>query len=763
MTRGQHRAIYELERVKKTNPNEFDFELAQDTSNGYLIVKISIRIGQIETRPGGLIFREREDFFLMIPADFPFVYPSLFVKHLRFAGFPHVNWRKHLCLYQSKIEWNPADGIYGYLDRLNQWLRRAAINDMDPIEGPLHPPVNITDYNQIPFVIQANCPVEAGESWFGLAEILEYPNRFELVGWNDLSGDWNKERYPALAIILPSSLPLEFPENGKEFFSELNRIGMDSENILINLRLAAILTPKDKNAYIILGIPMRRSPEGKLKHHIVVWAIEADKANSLRIATPSSEDNDELESIKSELNKLTYSIFELTQIKWCPVMENRSEITVRRDKESPVSWFSGKKVLILGCGALGSWAAEIIARTNPALIHLVDNSKVNPGLIVRQNYTLNDIGSQKATALAQRIKNLVAPNCIIQDFHQEAHGFLSERYDQISYYDIILDCTASSIFQMKIEKDWQNFQKKTPPIISLVIDAKAQSCLNIVLESKSNCGIYDAYVKLKNRICIEHTHEDIIESFYTDRVTSNLFQPEPGCSDPTFSGSTADITSLVSTALNLSVGHIISDQIPMGIAFSTHIINRKQGSLDLIRLESSKILQIENYRVCISPQTFIVARSCILQNNRKRSEHHETGGLLWGLWDDAVGVIWIFDASGPPSDSLHDPGHFSCGVDGTGQEHIQRLMKSKGTCGFIGYWHTHPFMPSEQSLKDIHGMATLVSHLGLNKKKALMLIFGRTGGMPKVGVYIYESQSLFETSESISVSTGQFVMETPVV
>jgi integrative and conjugative element protein (TIGR02256 family) len=762
MTPGQQRAVRELERVNIANPGGFDFEILRETAEGRLVVTVSIRLGPMETRPGGLALREREDFYFIISPDFPFEHPSIEVAHRRFAGFPHVNWSRNICLYQSKVEWNPADGIYGFLDRLKIWLNRAALNDMDPIEGPLHPPFNIPDYNQIPFVIRANCPVEAGGHWFGLAELKKFPNRFELVGWNDLSGPWPDGCLPALAIILPSVLPIEFPENGKDLFAELDKFGIDRDRILKNLRLAAILTPEDQIAYIVLAIPMRRSPEGQIKHHIAVWAIDSDNVNRLRTAVPSNGDCEGIKALKAEMNDLIYSIFELTPIKWCRVMEDRSEIVLRRDIGSPVSWFAGKRVLILGCGALGSWAAEFVARANPSLIHLVDNSQVKPGLIARQNYTLEDIGSCKAEALAKRLRSLTSSGTI-QDFNREAHRFLIEKPEQLNNYDVVLDCTASNIFQMKIERDWNVFKQCTPPIISVVIDAKAHSCLCVTLCPNSRCGIWDAYIKLKYRLCLESTHKDIILAFYSERAAGDLFQPEPGCSDLTFSGSTADISSLISSALNLAVSHIISGKIPVGISFSSHAKDGEPGIVDVIMSEVTNRIQIDHYKVCISPRIYREARAWVLQNNRQRSQRHETGGLLWGLWDDAVGAIWIFDASGPPSDCIHDPGHFVCGVNGTVEEHDNRLKQSMGTCGFIGYWHTHPNMPSQQSLIDIHGMATLVSHIGLNQKRALMLIFGRSIGLSKAGIYIYESQSLVETTELISIGVGQVELEIPVV
>ena len=52
------------------------------------------------------------------------------------------------------------------------------------------------------------------------------------------------------------------------------------------------------------------------------------------------------------------------------VLENRPEITRRRDEGSPPAWLAGKRVLVLGCGALGAPAAEACVRAGAAALHL---------------------------------------------------------------------------------------------------------------------------------------------------------------------------------------------------------------------------------------------------------------------------------------------------------------------------------------------------------------------------------------------------------
>ena len=163
MTSGQQRAIRELERLSATGQDGFELVHTPIIKDERLVATIGLRLGLIESREGGLDLREREEFILFVPPGYPFDRPVLQVAHTRFAGFPHVIWAKTICLYQSSIEWNPSDGLYGYFDRLNGWLGKAAINDMDPLEGALEPPHHITDFTQHPFVIRANAPCAAGE------------------------------------------------------------------------------------------------------------------------------------------------------------------------------------------------------------------------------------------------------------------------------------------------------------------------------------------------------------------------------------------------------------------------------------------------------------------------------------------------------------------------------------------------------------------------------------------------------------------------
>lgn len=762
MTSGQERAVRELNRLQAADPSGFELVVPPVEADGVgpVIAVVGLHIGHVETAPGGLELRDREEFVLLIPPDFPFRYPSLTVAHDRFGGFPHVVWTHGICLYRSPNDWNPRDGLYGFFDKLRHWLWKAAINDMDPADAPLEPPHAVTDYTQPPFVVRADVPEVSGKFWLGFAQLEKYPSRTELVGWYGPEAEWPAGKKPALAVMLSDPFPMEFPKKGADFFRALEKQCVDRGMVLRLLALAAGLVEDGEPIHLIVGLPMRRGADGTTRTHIAVWTTPADFAKGLRLSLPKETDTESLQEVRAEVGDIVYNALAESEIVWCRVLEDRPEIVVRRDRDSDVSWFRGKRILLLGCGALGSWIGEILARAGTAAIDPLDKGLVKPGLLARQNYRLQDIGSNKAKALSVRLKSIARVTC--EAIPREAHAYLADNPSRINQYDVVIDCTASSVFQMQLERDWNRFGGNTPPVISLALDALAERLLAVTLPPNSAGGIWDAYLQLKRRLCPAVPADPLIDAFYSD-ASSLLLQPEPGCSDPTFVGSTADVSVVASAGLNLSVREFTRLDVPCGIAYTPKLDGSRGAGLHRIPLTKLIEVRVGRYRVRLDEQVFERAAGFVGENNKARSSKHETGGLLWGHWDDAVEVIWIFDASGPPPDSKHDAGHFVCGVKGTAKEHRKRLAKSRGACGFVGMWHTHPDMRPVQSGTDIAGMAGMVAGSGQNQRRALMLIFGREKGRAAAGVYVYESQGAGPVGELVTVESGAMELATKVV
>jgi hypothetical protein len=763
VSHGIKRARQELERIQRAGDGDLAIAKWAVDKNGWATAICHVRIGPLETRAGGLKLREREEFVLFVPPDFPFRVPSLAVLHSRFAGFPHVIWSRTICLYQSKLEWNPTDGLFGFFDRLHLWLRKAALNEMDPMEGPLEPPHAVTDFNQIPFVIRTDAPVKAGNAWFGVAELIQHPNYTELIRWHDTLENVPAAAKIAVAIILSESLPMEFPQRGADLFAELGRQKVDKNEIVFNLALAALVTDEGQPIHLIIGLPMRRGADGTPKIHVAVWTTEPSLTKALRDTLPKKDEVEALREARGNLANAIYDLIAAGTIKWCQVLEDRPEIVVQRDHDTPASLLRGRKVLLLGCGALGSWMGEAVVRAHPERFDLVDNSIVKPGLLVRQNYRLPDIGASKTHALREHLRR-IDNRVDIAAYNSEAFDFVTTDKARFRSYDLVLDCTASHLFQMKLEQGWRRiFAGKTPRIVSCMISATADQGVGVRIPANCRSSPWGTYIQLRRQLCIENRYPDIGAAFYSENAHKKLFQPEPGCSDPTFRGSCVDVAGLALNLLNIALRTSSTPQVPSGFILSNAQISPSGTFADIVALSAFRETIVGPYRVRIASSIYSEARAWARQNSRLRSPQHETGGLLWGIWDDAIEVIWIFALSGPPADSVHDPAHFICGVAGTAGEHLSRMQRSCGTCGFVGFWHTHPDMAAYQSNIDILGMAGLVAGRGDNQRRSLMLIFGRAGRRPTAGIYIYESSGSLERAELISVNEKHIGLPTAVV
>ena len=136
---GQAWALEQLSEIA-ANPNGSleIVEVSEPEAEGCLRVIVSINCEGYPRAEGGIPYRPRERLRISIPSDFPLGIPSLEFTHDRYAGFPHVQWKHSICLYLStETEWQPEDGMYGYVKRIDDWLRAGAANALEPIGLPM--------------------------------------------------------------------------------------------------------------------------------------------------------------------------------------------------------------------------------------------------------------------------------------------------------------------------------------------------------------------------------------------------------------------------------------------------------------------------------------------------------------------------------------------------------------------------------------------------------------------------------------------------
>lgn len=758
MTGGLKRAVEQLRDVEAAASGLFMVESIKEPSKPgeWLTVVIDLSCAELSRVGGGLPLHSREQIVILIPSNFPFDAPSTFVMHDRFAGFPHVQWKRSLCLYQAPTtEWNPSDGMFGFLDRLYYWLQQGALGQLDPIGAPLHPPVAYLADGPVRTVIpRVDTPPIADVPWFGTAHLRVVSDvRVDLVGWSPFL-DSTTPPSVAAVVLLPEPFPYEFPSSVGDLIEALANRGVSRERLFLTLQWAVIHNDKNAPLYVVLGTPMRGTRGGDLRQHLTSWYIDPVFAWGLKVAFDKHDEDEQTRAYGEKIEKILLDWASVAKVAWCATREDRPEIVTRRDRGSPLAWFSGRTVAIWGCGALGGHVAEHLTRAGAKKLILRDNGVVTPGILVRQPFDDADIGRAKAFALRDRLHR------IRPDLEVEVHiGCILDEplgsTDSVSGADLVIDATASTPVMHFLELCRWKVSGSVAPVVSMAIAHNADRGMVTLAHSTHTGGTLDVCRRLKLESCERADLAGFFDEFWPV-VPRPFFQPEPGCSDATFNGSSADVGGLAALMLNRAAADLSSSfdhrtATAHFVAQPHTLANGECSSASFAWKADHLSLDIHaGYQIRISPPAWANMRSWIVKSKDTVGPKAETGGLLFGERDDATSVIWVSEVSGPPADSTASAEEFVCGIDGTAELNKEKRERTRGSVQYLGMWHTHPDSYPLPSPIDWHGMQRLVAEAG-GASRSLMLIIGCPHGMPMLGTYVFRAQDFHASHGSIII------------
>ena len=133
----------------------------------------------------------------------------------------------------------------------------------------------------------------------------------------------------------------------------------------------------------------------------------------------------------------------------------------------------------------------------------------------------------------------------------------------------------------------------------------------------------------------------------------------------------------------------------------------------------------------------------IRAGTRERSAQHETGGLLFGAFDETLGIAWINNVSGPPPDSTFAAEHFVCGTQGTKELCEDYEGRTHRIVRYVGTWHSHPISRAEPSPTDYEAIAAIFATAPEDSAHQLMVIVGHASEeQPQIGAYAFEKREL---------------------
>ncbi|MDE0402041.1 MAG: ThiF family adenylyltransferase [Gammaproteobacteria bacterium] len=696
---------------------------------GWYWVSLSIGFAGVETAEGGLHLRAREKFVIVISRDFPFRAPSVKVPHTRFAYCSHVQWKRQLCLYGSSVEWRPQDGMFGFIRRLDAWIRDAVNNNLDSEDAPLHPPVAYSVVDDL-LVPKANTPVVANKNWFGVAELQIREGRVEIVGWKRNNEPWPTNFAPA--ILLHEKFPFEYPSTVGALLEELSDHGIDRNCLLRILALYSCNDSTDRPLTVILGTPMRRpDPSGPILQHLAAWQLSTADTNQLREVGRTLF----TEGLQSNFNKQPLLKWcDTAKVGWCNLEEMRPEVTRRRDYSSDMSWFCNKRVAIWGCGAIGSNVAEFIVRAGASHLVLVDQKVVTPGILVRQGFEDADIGKPKVDALGNRLMK-INPNLTIKQCRTDLITHLVDE-NRLVEVDLIIDCTASQAVRSVLEYNLLRFYLDRPPIASIAIDGQASAAISTLAKpAHSGCSL-DLFRRLKLEACRNPSLNELLEAFWPQSGIGVDFQPEPGCSEPTFVGSHADLAGLTARSVNSIANELKRECEHTGVGW----MFENRGSIQKFSWSPDRVLVDTNHNYSIRVCSLVERemKAWTKRSSRVVEANVETGGLVFGEIDEAAGVVWATEVDGPPADSHASKDHFTCGIVGTKEAVEGRRKRFHGSVNCIGTWHTHPNSSSLYSRTDELAAEQFLNEPNSDKSSCLLLILAGDRTKAELGAHLFK-------------------------
>ena len=713
-----------LEIISVTEPKE---------EGGLLNVEIALSLKGVARTASGIPLRQRERFCVLTPSEFPFRHPIVFVPHQRWANYPHVQWTRVLCLYQApETEWNPSDGIFGFIGRLHTWLKQAAVDQLDAVGAPLHPPVAYVSSSSGPLIIPyVNTPAVTNNPWLGFGHIRHSSDdRIDVVGWLEL-GDAPASGAVAAGILLSRAASYEFPELVRNLFSMLEGQGISRSALIKTLGGAAHINGEDTPLLVLIGTPTRGIREsGEYPQHLVAWLLEPVIANGLRLALEQFSPHDKLQEIGLRCERLVLEWADTAKVNWCQVREARPEVTVRRDEGSPLGWFRGKSVAIWGCGAIGGHVAESLARVGIGKLVLRDKGIVTPGVLVRQPFEDSDIGKNKATATRERLRRIM-PGMSVDVVEEDILDIPLDQTDWADDVDMVIDATASWPVAQHLEARRRSGVAGRAVLASMALGHHAQRALLYVAKGNYTGGSVDLARKTKVEASRQGHLSHFLDDFWPD-VPPDAFQPEPGCSEPTFIGAQAEVMALVGMMLSKLGRELTRDSAP---AASSHLftVSGMEVASEEVRawdfyFDPDTCLRenVDGYIVKIAPQALAQLHGWVRQSEEVNGPLMETGGHLFGERNDAAQVIWVTEVSGPPPDSKASSNGFVCGIEGVAEASEDKSYYSAGSIRFVGMWHTHPKTSPKPSDTDCRSMREIVDSPALSCPRSLLLIIGTT-------------------------------------
>ena len=356
------------------------------------------------------------------------------------------------------------------------------------------------------------------------------------------------------------------------------------------------------------------------------------------------------------------------------------------------------RMLIVGCGALGSKLVMHIARAGLTDVTLVDHDSLWPHNLVRHSLLPNSLGMNKADALREEITRMYggqrkvrSEQCNGRDiFHGNKKHLLKEK----AWF---VDATASKAFQQTVVHS--HIPKKTRVMRAELVHEGHIGIMSIEGRDR-NPRLDDIEAHLLTLACENDYLSDWLQA--ESLAAESELQSEGiavGLGCHTFTMQMADdVISSHAAHMSIVFRHQIQAASNAGclqVSYLDRDGNMSTQHIPVPRFQKHRADNDTTWEIRIADPV----RNAILRA-AEESGVNETGGILIGKVNQAHKVVHVTKVLPPSSDSLSTPHMFLRGTNEALPSVKNIQSRTGGYIGYVGEWHSHPIGSGQMSSQD---------------------------------------------------------------
>lgn len=714
-------------------------------NNDYVAVPIEVAVALPTRGPvDGIDIRAREPIFLLLHRQrFPFQAPYAYSNRKDFpkSGLPHLNPTKpgraaSFCVHRGNINtWFAEHGIIDFVDRVRFWLRDAARGQLVPDRDSFEPTRPLDTAGHAVFdsaeflttIAAAHAETNGAPGhrlvWYQLLDkagklaiamsgytvrsmgILQLDSAATLlpgvIAFNELAKD---EKYKNLFNrLLFGVLVWGNPDRViGEYFSELpdtlggllawtDRLGID-----LKLALEAYL---NCGFHLLSGIPITIAV--RRPRRLIGASCDIELITFVVTAGGDHWPKDGAWDLAAQVE----------------VMDHRTPLTqtFARNLSGHGRDASCGKILLLGCGALGSKFGLHFGRSGQTELTLVDPARLSPHNMVRHALAGPQIGSYKSEALRDEIVGLypgeTAETLAVAASTADAFDYLhGQDRPAIDDHQHLVDATASvQVFNMLVDSD-------LPAELS-VARIEIADRGRIGLLSLEGQGRRPRLDDLQAALFDSAINDDDVSRWLVEtqqaresQVGSGLEDIQIGLSCDSTTLRLADETvSLHAAALTRRLRLPLMRQRPQLSSDGTLFLSKLNDDGGIHSVEKT-IAPVDVVTARNDPQWAVRFAGGLVEQMKvalRRARPSETGGLLVGMINRKRRIIYVTRLLDAPQDSEGTPATFLRGVQDLPAAVRNIEQRTGGLVGYIGEWHSHPAGGPDLSITDLKAVVHL--------------------------------------------------------